>query len=174
MQVLRLKPHLKTEEISQRLAICTNARHMGYWQILLSLSFNPGKRADEYAQFLGIKTSKVYKIVELYNLHGADFMKNLQWGGRRNETSLLTIQQESMLMESLKAKAIEGKVLTSKDIRIEVENRVGSPVSDDFIWDLFKRHNWKKKMPRPQHPKHNKLAQEEFKKNSRNSWQPTQ
>ncbi len=50
--------------------------------------------ADEYAQFLGIKTSKVHKIVELYNLLGADFMKNLQWGGRRNETSLSELENE--------------------------------------------------------------------------------
>lgn len=45
-------------------------------------------------------------------------------------------------------------------------------MSDDYIWDLFKRHNWKKKMPRPEHPKKNKMAQEEFKENSLKYWQP--
>lgn len=78
------------------------------------------------------------------------------------------------MMEGLKTKAKEGKVLTAKNIRTVIEKTVGQAVSDDYIWDLFKRHNWKKKMPRPQHPKHNQQAQEAFKKNFPKSWQPKQ
>jgi transposase len=78
------------------------------------------------------------------------------------------------MMKSLKLEALEGKVLVAKHIRKIVEAKVGKAVSDDYIWDLFKRHNWKKKMPRPEHPKKNKAAQEEFKKNSLKYWQPTE
>ena len=42
-------------------------------------------------------------------------------------------------------------------------------MSEDYSWDLFKRHNWKKEMPRPEYPK-NKEAQEEIKKTLKN-WQ---
>ena len=77
-------------------------------------------------------------------------------------------------MNGLKLQALEGKVLVAKHIRKIVETKVGKAVSDDYIWDLFKRHDWKKKMPRPEHPKKNKAAQEEFKKNSLKYWQPNE
>ena len=172
MRILQLEPHLSTAELSGKLASCIKSHHRTYWQILLSVSFNPDKKAEEYAQFLGVSTSKVYRVVEQYNKLGQDFIANSNWGGRRKETSLMSIEDEQKLMDELKTKANEGKVLVAKNIKKIIEKRIGKSVSDDFIWDLFKRHNWKKKMPRPEHPKRNKGAQEEFKKNSQKYWQP--
>ena len=59
---------------------------------------------------------------------------------------------------SIKTKAKEGSIIVAKHIRKIVEAKVGKAVSDDYLWDLFNRHNWKKKMPRPEHPKCNKQA----------------
>lgn len=174
MRILQLKPHLTTAELSCKLAACSNIHHRSYWQILLSVSFNPNKKAEEYASFLGVTKSKVYKVVELYNKKGADFTENLKWGGRRLSTSHMSFEDEKKMMDSLKLKAKEGTIIVAKHIRKIVEKRVGKAVSDDYIWDLFKRHNWKKKMPRPEHPKRNKQAQEEFKKNSPKYCQPNQ
>jgi len=174
MRILQLIPHLSTSELSGKLATCINIHQRSYWQILLSVSFNPGKKAEEYASFLGVTKSKVYKVVELYNKEGKDFTKALQWGGRRDATSFMSFEQEQEMMNSLKIKAKEGKLLVAKHIRKIVEEKIGKEVSEDYIWDLFKRHNWKKKMPRPEHPKRNKTAQEEFKKNSPKYWQPIQ
>jgi transposase len=172
MRILQLHPHLTTTELSGKLSNCTNNHQGGYWQILLSVSFNPNKKAEEYASFLGITKSKVYKVVQLYNKEGARFTENLNWGGRRSATSHMSYEEEEKMMSELKMKAKDGKILVAKHIRKIIEAKVGKVVSDDYIWDLFKRHNWKKKMPRPEHPKRNKEAQEEFKKNSPKFWQP--
>lgn len=174
MRILKLTPHLTTSELSGKLSTCTNLHQRSYWQILLSVSFNPDKKAEEYASFLGVTKSKVYKIVQLYNKEGALFTEKLKWGGRRIETSHMSFEEEEKMMMELKENAKGGKILIAKHIRKIVEQRVGKPVSDDYIWDLFKRHNWKKKMPRPEHPKRDKSAQEEFKKNSPKYWQPNQ
>jgi len=174
MRILQLAPHITTDELSSKLMSCANHHHRSYWQILLSVSFNPNKKAEEYALFLGVTKSKVYKVVELYNKRGADFTENLNWGGRRLETSYMSFEEEEKMMNKLKIKAKDGKILVAKHIRKIVEERVGKSVSDDYIWDLFKRHNWRKKMPRPEHPKGNKAAQEEFKKNFPKFWQPNQ
>jgi len=53
-----------------------------------------------------------------------------------------------------------------------VETKVGNKVSDDYLWDLFNRHGWKKKMPRPRHPKSDKATQTKFKKNFPSYWNP--
>lgn len=172
MRILQLQPHLTTSELSARLSTCTNLHHRGYWQILLSVSFNPNKKAEEYAAFLGFTKSKIYKVVELYNKNGADFTNSLNWGGRRNATSHMSFEEEQIFMNELAITAVNGNVLVAKHIRELIEKKLCRPVSDDYIWDLFKRHNWKKKMPRPEHPKKNKEAQEEFKKNSPKYWQP--
>lgn len=151
---------------------CSNIHQRSYWQILLSVSFNPNKKAEEYASFLGVTKSKIYKVVELYNKEGSGFTENIKWGGRRSATSHMSFEDEEKMMNELKIQANEGKVTVAKHIRKVVEAKVGKSVSDDYIWDLFKRHNWKKKMPRPEHPKKTKSAQEAFKKNSPKSWQP--
>jgi len=174
MRILKLTPHLTTSELSGKLSTCTNLHQRSYWQILLSVSFNPDKKAEDYASFLGVTKSKVYKIVQLYNKEGVLFTEKLKWGGRRTETSHMSFEEEEKMMTELKENAKGGKILIAKHLRKIVEERVGKSVSDDYIWDLFKRHNWKKKMPRPEHPKRDKSAQEEFKKNSPKYWQPNQ
>ena len=174
MRILELKPHLTTSELSGKLSTCSSIYQRSYWQILLSISFNPNRKVEEYASFLGVTKSKVYKVVELYNKEGACFTENLNWGGRRLATSHMSFEEEERMMNELKIKAKDGEIIVAKYIRKIVEAKVGKAVSDDYIWDLFKRHNWRKKMPRPEHPKRNKEAQEEFKKNSQKYWQPNQ
>jgi transposase len=52
-------------------------------------------------------------------------------------------------------------VLVAKQLRKAVEQKIGHKVSDDYLWELLHRHGWRKKAPRPQHPK-----AEEAKENS--------
>jgi len=82
------------------------------------------------------------------------------------------LEEEQQMMKALEKEAQAGKIITMNDIRKVVEKKVGQSVSDDYLWDLFKRHNWKKKAPRPQHPKKQQATQEEFKKNSPGFWSP--
>ena len=66
-------------------------------------------------------------------------------GSRRKETSFLSIEAERNLMEDVGIKASQGKIPTTKDLKTIIEKRIKKKVSDDYVWDLFKRHNWKKK-----------------------------
>jgi len=86
--------------------------------------------------------------------------------------SFLSLEEEEKLLNTLEKKALNGMVLTYNDIKQEIENKLERKVSDDYIWDLFKRHGWKKKAPRPKHPLQKKEDVEDFKKNSKRIWQP--
>ena len=86
--------------------------------------------------------------------------------------SYLSLKEEKELLNRISEKAARGLILTMSDIRDDVEGRIGYKVSDDYLWDLFHRHGWKKKVPRPVHPKSKEGEQEEFKKNLRKCWRP--
>jgi|ERR1035437_11198014 transposase len=173
MAVLLLKPHLTIKEIELNMRHQKDLRIFSYWQILWSVGNNPKKTAKEYGSFLGVSEYKVYRIVQLYNKLGKDFDKGMNWGGRRDTNAFLSFEEEENLIESIRQRAKEGKVLVAKDIKKVVEEKVGEEVSDDYLWDLLKRHKWKKKSPRPYHPKKNQESQDEFKKNSQKFWHPT-
>lgn len=172
MLQLKVVSHLNKSQLIEKMNIQKDIRLFQYWQIVYIVYNNPGKKSEEYASLLGINKEKVYRIIQTYNKKGVLFDKDLKWGGRREERSLITFKEESELMERIAIKARKGKVLTANDIRKEVEEKIGKKVSDDYLWDLFKRHNWKKKAPRPEHPNKNKKLQDDFKKNSPPFWVP--
>lgn len=82
-----------------------------------------------------------------------DLPKNFNEAVKGDETSYLSLEEEQTLMEGLRSKALSGHILTAKDLLFEIEEKLNKKVSDDYVWDLLKRHNWKKKVPRPIHPK---------------------
>jgi transposase len=172
MLQLKTKPYLSNEALKAKLAGHKDVRIFQYWQIVYSVQINFGKKAEDIAGILGVEKAKVYRTVQLYNKYGVDFVDYLQWGGRRQATSYLSREEEKALLDQIAGKAAKGKILTAKDIRKTVEQRVGHAVSDDYLWDLFNRNKWSKKAPRPKHPKQDLQAQEEFKKNTRGYWGP--
>lgn len=175
MGSLSIEPHLGPEQIKERLYSCRGGRHASYWQIILTLSLNPGKRAKEYASLLGCSEGKLYRIRRLYNREGPDFIKQLQWGGRREPCCLMSFEQEEALLQNWTATALEGGVLVAKQLRQAVAQKVGHSVSDDYLWDMLHRHGWTKKAPRPEHPRaaaEVKQKREAFKKKPRNSSSP--
>ena len=70
---------------------------------------------------MGFTTSKIYKVVALYNKNGADFTASLNWGGRRNATSHMSFEQEQIFMNELALTAVNGNVLVAKHIRELIE-----------------------------------------------------
>ncbi len=161
-----LKPHVNVEQIRERLFQSKNGHHASYWQIILTVNLNPGRSTKEYCSYLGISDTKFYRIVSLYNQHGASFCDALKWGGRRESRCTISFEEEEELLQSWTATALTGGVLVAKQLREAVENKVGHSVSDDYLWDMLHRHGWSKKAPRPEHPKATEAKQktEMFKK----------
>ena len=172
MRQLTLLPHLTLDQLKQRMLAQKQVRLHTYWQILNAVANGPGKKAQEIADVLGTTPTIVKRIVRTYNTKGADFDKGLQWGGRRQATSFMSLQQEAAMMKQLQSKALKGAILTFRDIKEAVEKKLEGQVSEDYIWDLFKRHGWSKKAPRPKHPSQDPKAQEVFKKNFQTFWHP--
>ena len=161
-----LKPYLSVEQIKERLYQSKNGHHASYWQIILSVSLNPGKATRDYCTYLGISATKFHRIIALYNEQGEAFCEALQWGGRREKRCLLSFEQEEELLQSWTQAALQGEVLVAKQLRKAVEQKVSHSVSDNYLWDMLHRHGWSKKAPRPEHTKASEVKEkrEAFKK----------
>jgi len=169
MRTLSLTNPIEVSYIKNKMKTSKNASDFKRWQVLYFVSsFNV--EADYLSDITGYSKANIYAIVQQHNHPNKPDVSTQKRGGRRR--SLLTIEQECKFMKGLEQKALEGQILSYLDIKNLVEKEVERVVSDDFIWDLFKRNGWTKHSPRPHHPKKDIGAQEEFKKNSKSVWLP--
>ena len=172
MRTLKIAPHLSASELKKVMNSQKTIRDFRDWQILYSVQTNSGKQASEIAYILCVTITKIYKTVEKYNKLGVSWKSNINWGGRREERCIMTIEKEKEFLRGVETDAIKGAIITYQQIKSRLEAAINRIVSDDYIWDLFKRHKWTKKVPRQSHPQADKAKQEEYKKNSRKIWQP--
>jgi transposase len=173
MRRLKLTEYHSDTDIHQIITSIKGYNEVVDWKIIQAVKNNPGIEANEIAKVLSISSKKVYKVIQEYNKTGEKYKTETKWGGRREKTSYLSLEEEEELLNQTKQKALQGLIITAKDIKKEFEKKIGESVSDDYIWKVFKRHNWTKKTPRPEHPKTDIETQEEFKKNFLKSWKPS-
>ena len=172
MRYLQLSDHLSNGEIQTKLSESSDKETRSRWQIIYLIQVGKINSANLLAQVVNLSVHSIYKIVEKYNTGRKDSIICKPRGGRKR--ALLSQVEETALFVSLKQKAVEGLIKTANDIRSIVELRVGKVVSEDYLWDLFHRNGWKKKMPRPHHPKRSHEQQGEFKKNLPKNWSSPQ
>ena len=70
------------------------------------------------------------------------------------------------LIDSFKEKARRGQIATAIQIQQAYEQKCGFAVHKTTIYRLLERHQWRKIVPRPNHPKKDANAVDEFKKTS--------
>jgi transposase len=172
MRILKIRDVYSPKELFKNITSIKGYNDVIDWKIIQSVQKNSGVNAYEIAKIFCISPQKVYKVIQDFNKQGRDYKKDVHWGGRRNQTSFLTLKEEVVLLNELSKKAKKGLIITAKDVKKEIEKRIDRTISYDYIWSLFKRHEWKKKAARPQHPKTDAEKQSEFKKNSKKTWQP--
>ena len=172
MRLLQVADHLTNAVVQTKLSDSRNTSSHSRWQIIYLIQVGNLHSAELIAPLVNLSVHSIYKIVERYNLEGPAALTYKQKGGRRR--FLLTTEQETALFISLENLASKGLIKTANDIRKVIEEKVGKVVSDDYLWDLLHRNGWKKKMPRPHHPKRSLEEQADFKKNFPKSWSPLQ
>ena len=169
MRLLKLTKKISPEDIKAKMKASLTVSDYKRWQIIYHVC-NYVVDAKYLSDITGYSKANIYSIVQQFNGTKEADVTPKQKGGRRRE--LMTVEEERKLMNSLESKALKGEILSGKDVRKIVELKINKPVSDDYIWDLFKRNGWSKHSPRPHHPNKDIGKQEEFKKNSKTIWLP--
>lgn len=170
MRPTKLMNHLDEEGLKKQMKASADREQFQRWQAIFLTS--KGLRSEVVADYVGIAKGTIHQWIYQYNHNGPAGIFLQGRGGRR--FGLLSLDEEKNLLEQIRSKAEEGRILTAYAIRAHIEGKTRKAVSEDYIYDVLHRHGWRKVMPRPQHPKADKEKQVEFKKNSRSWWQAPQ
>jgi len=132
--------------------------------LCLKLRAEQGFNAKQIAEIVECSEIQVRSVISNYNKNGLNSILRGHQGG--NHRYLSHGEEEAVLAPFL-AKAEKGQILIVPDIHKAYEEALGRSVPPSTVYRMLDRHNWRKVMPRPRHPKSNQEEQEAYKKNHR-------
>ena len=118
-------------------------------------------------QIIGRSRLTVVRLRKRFRESFAGQGSRQNWGGRRY--GYMTLEQELQFLSGFFDQASEGGVLIVSEIKRAYEAKVGRKVAKTTIYRMLDRHDWRKIMPRPRHPKSDTEAQEDLKKTPNDS-----
>jgi transposase len=92
-----------------------------------------------------------------YLKHGLTALMNGKRGGNRRN---MTLDEESKFIASFKEKAEKGQLVTVKEIKVAYCEKIGHKCGNGQIYRVLKRQQWRKVVPRKEHP--NKASEAEI------------
>jgi len=130
--------------------------------LCLRLRIEQAYGSKQIAEIADCSEGLVRKVVSDYGRKGLDSILHGTFGGNRRNLSFV---EEEKLLAPFLAEAERGHILIVSDIHKAYEKVVGHPVPPSTVYRMLDRHNWRKVMPRPRHPKVKPEEQEAYKKN---------
>ena len=159
--VTRAADHLSIEDVQIKVQTAGTFWLRQRWMVIYTSLADP-RPAETIAQQLGVSKAFVANVSSVYKRFGPKGLETVGTGGRRNE--YLSLEEERAFLAPFITRAETGEFVTIREIYRAFEKRVASTVAASTIYRLLARHNWRKVMPRPEHPKADRVAQEAFKK----------
>jgi len=121
-----------------------------------------GMTQEAIAEAMAVSLSTVNRAHMAYDHGGIAALKPKPSGGRQHEN--MTLAAEKELLARFANAAGAGEMLNIHDLKRAYEQAIGHRTSNSTVYDLLRRHGWRKLMPRPFHPKRDVEAQNAFKK----------
>lgn len=118
---------------------------------------------------IGVATVKRYQVFIQRQAHGRITTTGAR-GGRHNETIPLDLEQA--FLADWTHQAAHGEVVLVKQLRQDLQRRVGRRIPLYTVYRMLARHGWRKVAPDTKHPKGDPAAQAAFKKTSAPAWLP--
>jgi transposase len=121
-----------------------------------------GMQAQDVAKITGLHPGSVRLIWMKWQRHGEDVLLGERRGQARGRARW-TSEEERTFMQPFLDAAERGKLTTVKEMHRAHCEHLGKRVDSTVTYRLLWRHGWRKVVPRQQHPKTDKAAQETFK-----------
>lgn len=168
------KPQRLTEETvayaRQQVQVAQDAESLRKALAILlpaELGISQGRTADLLG--IGVATVKRYQAFLQRQARGEEPPPGR--GGRHNET--IPLQLERAFLADWTHQAAHGEIVLVKQLRQDLQRRVGHRIPLYTLYRMLARHGWRKVAPDTKHPKGDPAAQEGFKKTSAHGWLPS-
>jgi transposase len=109
-----------------------------------------GRKNNEISKITGYCYSNICILISKYFKMGISAITEDKRTGNNRK---LTFKEEQELLAPFEKDAKNGKMLVVADIKAAFDKKIGITSSIPTIYKLIKRHDWRKIMPRSQHPK---------------------
>ena len=162
-RVTRAAPHLDRETVKTKMLSASNQTQRRYWTIVYNALVEP-RPASSIALHCGVSVPTVRVVISSYNRLGPTALDTPGKGGRRNE--YLSLAEEQAFLAPFFHRAAKGQSATAAEIQQALQTQLGHPVHQSTVYRLLERHRWRKRVPRPTHPRADPELQAEFKKTS--------
>ena len=119
-----------------------------------------GKTREKIAEVTGFVKSYISELVSKYCNQGiSTIIENNYHGNHRN----MSYEEEEALLEPFRKAAEAGQLVEVSEIKRAYEEAIGRSLENNHgqIYNVLKRHGWRKVMPRSKHP--NKASEEAIK-----------
>lgn len=149
---MKMKKHEITEEEYKALKIAAKNnknKKVDKWLQIPILRYE-GLKDREIAEKLGFNRKYISQCCAEFKREGIENYAKIKCGGNHKS---LSIGQETEILSGFKTKAEKGQVITVREIKEEFDKVLGRKTPNSYVYELLKRHNWRKVMPRSKHPK---------------------
>jgi len=160
-KVSKVQSHLTVQELDQRLKTMTAYGQIRRWLVIRHALVDPAP-AHAIARRLGLAVFTVRDLIEAYNRHGPVALDTPGYGQRQR--AYLSLADERAFLEQFVEQSRAGQLVTIQQIKNALEHKLEHRVSHSMISRMLQRHQWRKLIPRPQHPPSSKAEQDVFKK----------
>jgi len=109
-----------------------------------------GLEDQEIGDKLGYHRKRVSQLCAEYAKVGLEEYARHKYGGNHRA---LTYREEAEILEKFEKKAEKGEVVTVREIKDELDKKRGKDTGKGYVYEVMKRHGWRKVMPRSRHPK---------------------
>ncbi|WP_214418139.1 helix-turn-helix domain-containing protein [Lactiplantibacillus argentoratensis] len=95
-------------------------------------------------------TATVTRLCKNYRERGIDGLITTR---HTSHYRYMTFEEETEFLEEFREKAALGQLVTAKEMHLAYQERIGRTTTASGFHYLLRRHDWRKVMPRPHHPK---------------------
>lgn len=109
-----------------------------------------GKTNTEVAEIMGLSSARIRGIIKEYEAQGLEEFLRCKYGGNHRSMSY---EEEEELLAPFRKKAEAGQIVSGQEIKKVFDEKIGKDTGRGYVYMMLARHNWRKVMPRPKHPK---------------------
>ena len=109
-----------------------------------------GKTGNEIASKLDYSKNQVSLICKAFVSQGIEEFCRQKYTSHKR---LMSLEQEKQFLQKYKETAEKGQIVSAVEIKKELDKLFQRDTGKSYVYNLLKRHGWRKIMPRSRHPK---------------------